>query len=125
MQKNLSDKQIQAYRLVSGEFEGLSTDEAAKRMGVTPQAINRLLSRAKKSCPKLFPMLTKQEADVKALLAIEWSNADIANQLCVSLGRVSQIIGSIDGKRGTTYCNRPLKMVQYQPWVDSQIRRKF
>lgn len=124
MKKNLSDKQVQAYQLVSGEFEGLSTDEAAKRMKITPQAINRLLSRANKSCPQLFPILTKQEADVKTLLAKDHTNADMANQLQVSLGRISQIIGSINEKQGTT-CGRPVKIIPYHPYLDSQIVRKF
>ena len=124
MKKNLTDKQVQACRLVSGEFEGLSTDEAAKRMSITPQAINRLLSRAKKICPKLFPLLTKQEVDVKALHALNWPYEDMANKLQVSLSRISQIIGSINEKQGTT-CGRPIKMLTYSPHMDSQIRRKF
>ena len=124
MKKNLTDKQIQAYRLVSGEFEGLSTDEAAKRMSITPQAINRLLSRAKKSYPKLFPLLTKQEVDVKALFAIGWTNAEIADKLQVSFGRISQIIGSADKKQGTICCV-PVNIIPYYPWMDSKIRRKF
>lgn len=124
MQKNLTDKQVQAYRLVSGEFEGLSTDEAAKRMGISPQAVNRLLNRAKKSCPKLFPLLTKQEADVKALHKLGWPNEDVADKLQVSLSRVSQITGSINGKQGTA-CGRPIKMLTYHVGMDNQIREKF
>ena len=124
MQKNLSDKQVQTYRLVSGNFEGLSTDEAAKRMGTTPQAVNRLLSRAKKLCPQLFPLLTKQEADVKALFAAGWTNVEIADKLQVSLSRISQIIGSVNEKQGTTCCG-PVKIIPYYPWMDSQIREKF
>ncbi len=124
MKKNLSDKQVRAYRLVSGEFEGLSTTDAAKRMSITPQAVNRLLDRAKIVCPQLFPLLTKQEADAKALLAAGWTNVDIANRLQVSLSRVSQIIGSIGEKEHTT-CHRPVKILSYQPHMDSQIRRKF
>ena len=120
----LTEKQVQAYRLVSGEFEGLSTDEAAKCMSITPQAINRLLNRAKKSCPKLFPLLTKQEVDVKALHDLGWPNGDIAEKLQVSLSRISQITGSISEKQGTT-CSRPVRMLAYQPWMDSQIREKF
>ncbi len=124
MKQKLSDRQIQAYRLVSGEFEGLSTDEAAKRMQITPQAVNRLLSRAEKSCPQLFPLLNKQEANVKVLLAADWSNEDIADKLQVGLSRVSQIIGSIGEKEHTT-CHRPVEMLSYQPWMDNQIREKF
>ncbi len=124
MKKNLSDKQVQAYRLVSGEFEGLSTNEAAKRMSITPQAVNRLLSRAKKLCPKLFPLLTKQEADVKALFRAGWANDEIADELQVSLSRISQIAGAVNEKQGTA-CSRPVKMLSYQPYMDSQIVRKF
>lgn len=124
MKKNLTDKQVQAYRLVSGDFEGLSTDEAAKRMSITPQAINRLLNRAKKSCPKLFPLLTKQEVDVNALHKLGWSTTDIADKLQVSLSRISKITGSVNEKRGTTG-GRPVKMLSYHPWMDGQIRRKF
>ncbi len=119
-----SEKQIQAYRLVSGEHEGLSTVDAAKRMSITTQALNRLLSRLKKLCPELFPTLTKQEADVKALFALDWTYADIANKLQVSLNRVSQIIGSVNEKQGTAR-RRPIKMLSYQPWMDDKIVRKF
>ena len=124
MKKNLSDKQVQAYRLVSGEFEGLSTDEAAKRMSITPQAVNRLLSRAKKSCPKLFPLLTKQEADVKALLDVGWENGDIANKLQVSYNRISQIIKATCDKRHFA-TRSAIRTIRYNLSMDSQIRRKF
>lgn len=124
MKKNLSDKQVQAYRLVSGDFDGLSVVEAAKHMGITPQAVNRLLNRAEVACPQLFPMLTKQEVDVKALLAIGWSNSEIADQLQVCLSRVRQIIGAINDKQGTVRLP-PMKIVRYQPYLDGQIRIKF
>ncbi len=124
MKKNLSDKQVRAYRLVSGEFKGLSTVDAAKEMSITVQALNRLLKRAEKLRPRLFPLLTKQEVKVKVLLAEDCTNADMANQLQVSLSRISQVIGSINEKQGTT-CGRPIKMLSYQPWMDSQIVRKF
>ena len=124
MEKKLTDKQIRVYRLRSGDFEGLSVVEAAAKMGITRQAVTLLLKRAEESCPELFPILTKQEADAKALLAAGWTNVDIANRLQVSLSRVSQIIGSIGEKEHTT-CHRPVKILSYQPHLDSQIRRKF
>ena len=124
MKKNLTDKQVQAYLLVSGEHGGLSTDEAAKRMSITSQAVNRLLSRAKKSCPKLFPLLTKQETDVKALYVLGWPNEDIADKLQVSLSRISQITGSINEKRGTI-CSKPINILSYHPWMDGHVKMKF
>ncbi len=120
----LTDKQIQAYKLCSGEFEGLPTVDAAVRMKITPQAVNRLLKRAEEKCPELFPLLTGQEVNVKALLVAGWANTDIANKLQVGLSRVSQIIGSIYEKSGTT-CVRPIQIIRYETWMDSQIRRKF
>ncbi len=120
----LTDKQIQAYRLVSGEFEGLSAVDAAKKMSITVQALNRLLSRAEKLCPQLFPLLTKQEADVKVLIKANRTNDEIADELQVGLSRVSQIIKAIDEKQGTT-CSKPVKMLSYESWMDSQIVRRF
>ncbi len=124
MNRRLSEKQAQAYRLVSGEFEGLSTTDAAMKMSITSQALNRLLSRAKKTCSQLFPILTKQEAEVKTMLAEDRANVDMANQLQVSLSRISQIIGSINEKQGTAY-GRPVKMLKYETWMDPQIIRRF
>ena len=124
MKKNLSGKQVQAYRLVSGDFDGLPVVEAAKRMGITPQAVNRLLNRAELACPQLFPLLTKQEVDVKALLAIGWTNSEIADQLQVCLSRIRQIIVAINEKQGTTRMP-PVKIVAYQPYMDSKIKEKF
>ena len=124
MEKKLTDKQVQAYQLVSGDFEGLSTTDAAKRMAITTQALNRLLSRTKKLCPQLFPILNKQESDVRALLALGWANEEMADKLQVSLSRISQIIGKINSKEHTT-SGRPIKMLTYSPHMDNKIRRKF
>ncbi len=124
MRSKLTDRQIEAYKMRSGEFGGLSTADAAVIMKVTPQAVNRLLKRAEEKCPELFPLLTVQEVSVKALHALNWPYEDMANKLQVSLSRISQIIGSINEKQGTT-CGRPIKMLTYSPHMDSQIRRKF
>lgn len=124
MNEKLTDKQIEAYKLCSGEFEGLSTVDAAKRMSITPQALNRLLKRAGAIHPELFPLLTAQENSAKALFMAGWSYEDIANKLQVSPNRVSQIIGSANEKRGTA-CGKPVKMLRYENWMDNQIRMRF
>ena len=124
MKTILTKKQIQAYTLCSGELKGLSTVDAAEKMSITVQAVKRLLSRAKKLCPQLFPLLSKQEADVKALFRAGWANDEIADELQVSLSRISQIARVVNEKQGTA-CSRPVKMLQYQPYLDSQIKMKF
>lgn len=126
METILSEKQIQAYNLVSGEHENKSTAEAALEMSISPQAVNRLLKRAKIVCPLIFPILTKQEADVKLLLASGHNNYDLANKLGVSLGRISQIVNSLYSKRPHIASEiQPVKMVRYAPHLDNQIKRKF
>ncbi len=121
----LSQRQIKAYMLVAEEFQGKTTAEAAESMGITLQAFNRLISRAEQACPQIFPMLTKQEADVMALLDLGYSNYDLANQLMVSLGRISQIKNSLHDKgRGVT-SSKPVKILQYKSYMDSQVKEKF
>jgi len=124
MKPRLTPKQVQAYRLCSGEFDGHTTAEAAVLMNISPQAVNRLLSRARTTCPQLFPLLTKQEVNVRDLLAAGSTKAYIADHLQVSLRRVDQIIESVNEKRGSID-TKPVKMVSYQPYMDSQIRKKF
>ncbi len=125
MDRKLSTKQEKAYRLVSGEFDGLPVKVAAVLMDITPQAVNRLLDRARTACPQLFPLLTKQEVDVNVLRDMGWDNGDIANKLQVSEGRVSQIVKSYCDKRRTATTFVGIKTIAYQPYMDSQIRRKF
>ena len=121
----LSDQQIRAYMLISGEFQGLSTSDAAREMGISVQALNRLISRAKKACPHIFPTITKQEADVMILLELGYSNFDLANQLGVSLSRVSQLKGSLHDKGRVAGSSKPVKILRYQAYMDSQVVEKF
>ena len=121
----LSDRQIRAYMLISSEFQGKTTAEAAEVMGITLQAFNRLISRAEQACPQIFPMLTKQEADVLALLELGYSNFDLANQLGVSLSRVSQIVGSLHDKGRVIGSSKPVKILHYESYMDSQVVEKF
>jgi predicted DNA-binding protein (UPF0251 family) len=126
MKTVMSEKQIEAYRLCSGELEGLSSEEAAEKMGISVQALTGLLRRAAVICPTIFPILTKQEADVKALLEISWTREDIANQFVISLQRVSQIINSLYSKRaGVIADSRPVVMQRYEPHMDNSIVRKW
>ena len=121
----LSDQQIRAYTLISGEFQGLSTTDAAKEMGISVQAFNRLISRAKKACPHIFPIITKQEADVLALLDLGYNNYDLANQLEVGLSRISQIVGSLHDKGRGVGSSKPVKILRYKSYMDSQVVEKF
>ena len=124
MKSALSKRQIEAYKLTSGELEGFSVTEAAAKMGVSVQAVNRLLKRAEERCPRLFPTLTKQEARVRDMMDTDGlSNSAIAIKLDVSLQRVSQISVSIDDKLGRR--DQPIVMERYESHLDSKVVRRF
>ncbi len=121
----LTERQIKAYMLISGEFQGLSTSDAAEEMGITIQTFNQLIRWAERACPQIFPMLTKQEADVLALLDLGYSNYDLANQLGVNLSRISQIKASLHDKGRGVASSKPVTILQYAPHMDIDIKEKF
>ncbi len=124
MKSQLSAKQIKAFQLCSGELRGMTTIEAAADMGISVQAVNRLLARAEERCPELFPLLTRQEARVRELMDNNGlCNSAIAMKLGLSLQRISQISMSIDDKLGRR--DQPIVMERYESHLDSKVVRKF
>lgn len=123
--KKLSRKQVEAITLRSGELGGLGTAEVAKRMSITERAVQRLLKQAEQICPQIFPLITKQEADVLSLLEVGWSNDDIAEQLDLSESRVSQVIGSLHEKGRGIADSGPVEILRYAPHMDDKIVEKF
>lgn len=62
----ITKKQEKAYRLCHHDFEGLSAEEAAERLGISVRAINRTLERLEKIAPQLFPILSVRQAEMWA-----------------------------------------------------------
>jgi predicted DNA-binding protein (UPF0251 family) len=52
--RHLTVRQEQAFRLTSRDFQGLSVQEAAKRMNITPRGVKYLLQMVRKKAPQLF-----------------------------------------------------------------------
>jgi len=59
MKQLCTDKQIEVYKLVSPDFENLTTYQAAQRLGKAQSTIMGLLQRLKINCPSLFPLTPK------------------------------------------------------------------
>ena len=57
MKQLCTDKQIEAYRLVSPDFGNLTTYGAAEKSGKAQSTIVGLLGRLKINCPSLFPVI--------------------------------------------------------------------
>jgi len=121
----LTRKQIEAVVLCSGEFGGMTVAQAAKKLNVSVQAINKRLKKAEQVCPQIFPLLTKREADVLALLNLSWSNDDIGRELDLPDYTVSKIIKSLQDKNRGVADSSPIIMQRYAPNLDSKVVRRF
>lgn len=125
MKSKVTERQLTAYKLVSGEFQGVATTEAAKVMGISTQAFNRLLKRMEQACPKIFPILSRREADVMALLNVGWSNSDIGEKLDLPDYTVSKIIKALQDKGRGIAGSGEVTMQRYAPHMDNKIVEKF
>jgi len=60
--KMFSKKMEQVYRCRHHDFDGLSEEETAHKLGMKPAAVRSLLWRVFKVAPQLFPILTPGQA---------------------------------------------------------------
>lgn len=123
----ITKREEQAYRLCHHEFEGLTTKEVAERMGLTSRRIEQLLQSMKKKAPQLFPIFTKQEAQIEELLnGMGYDYKQVAKELDIAISTVKTVVQRLKekgvyfewGKHG-------LPMLQYEDWMDNQIKEKF
>jgi DNA-directed RNA polymerase specialized sigma subunit len=123
--RKITRQQEKIYRLVSSDFEGLTVAEAAILEGVTPRAIQRVLQRLEQIAPQLFPILTRQEAQVLKYIEVDHlTNQQIAEHLKVTCSRVSQITKSLVDKGKLNQIN-PGRALSYHPGMDAHIVEKF
>ena len=64
MTRKITNEMEQLYRLVHHDFSGLSYAEAAEVMGVSVRSVYRILAEMKKIAPQLFPILSKDQAEI-------------------------------------------------------------
>ena len=126
MKRMITEKQEQALRLCHQNFEGLSQEEAAKRMGISHQAINKLLAAVEKKLPNYFPILTKQEAERYHLYMTEgWSVDEIAEHFEVTPNSVYKTLQRARNK-GMYFTEAKGRILSYDPAVhDCQVKEKF
>ena len=126
MEKRLiTEKQEEAFRLCHHDHEGLTEAEAAERMGITQQAISKLLAKVKEVAPQLFPIMTKQQAKCYHHLTVDgWSPQEIADHLGVSVNAVYLTFRSYKGK-GLAFPGPRGNVLQYEEWMDNIVKEKF
>lgn len=122
----ITPRQEKALRLCHQDFEGLSETEAAKRMSISQQAINKLLAAVEKVLPQYFPILTKQEAERYHLYMNEgWSVDEIAEHFGLTPRSVYYALQRARDK-GMPFTEARKKMLSYNSDMDDgQIKQKF
>jgi len=120
----ITKRQEQALRFCDQDFEGLTQEEAAEKMGVSHQAVSCLLAAVEKVLPDYFPILTKLEARAYHYYMVEgWEVNDIAEHIEKSPDAIYKALQGARAK-GKFFRGKG-KMLQYRPWMDAQVEHKF
>lgn len=65
--RKITKEQEDAFRLRHHDHEGLTEEEAADELGISPRAVRGRLTRMQKIAPQLFPILNRKNAKVWGL----------------------------------------------------------
>ena len=124
IKRNITEREEEAFRLVSGDFGGLTPEQAAKEMSVSEQRINTLLQNVKTKAPQLFPMITKSEANV--LVRIKEGQDDEYILRAEGL-TPAQLVRALRNLRAAGRIEQAAKIrvLQYEAHMDAEIERKF
>jgi len=125
MKRLITKRQEQVFRLCHHDFGGLPPEEAAKRMNVSPSAVNRLLAAVEKVMPQYFPILTKLEAERYHLYMIEgWSVDEIAEHFGVTPNSIYKALRRARDK-GMFFTEAKSRILSYEPSMDANVKQKF
>jgi DNA-binding NarL/FixJ family response regulator len=111
-----------AYRLVAGEFSGMTLQNAAKVLKITPKELSRVLKEFEQKAPQLFPLVTKPEYETLELLKEGLLISDIARTLGVDKATIDRRIESLIRKKRWAHDK---KTIRYAPYMDTETREKF
>jgi len=119
--RNLTQFEEKTIRLCHHDFEGLSTAEAAKKLGCPPESIMSALRRIKKKAPQLFPILTPQHRAILLMYDKHMSVASMAKGLGISGDKLERKITFL--REHKFLWNR--KPDQYDPSMDGFVKERF
>jgi len=120
----ISKFEEKVIRLCHHDFEGLTQQKAAKQLQCSQALISRTISCLKKKVPQLFPILTKKQIRLRDyIIKNGLTHQEIAMLLGVSKDTVDSRIMALKAK-GVCF-EKPRKMLQYENWMDGNIKQKF
>jgi len=125
MTRLITERQEQIYWMRHHDFAGLTTRQVAAMLGITTHSVARYMWEMQKIAPQLFPILTRQQADIYHMFVnVGLEQKVIARLLDISKSCVGVLIHRMRHKG--MYVPRRLHQVLYMPEAhDHQIRQKF
>ena len=124
-ERQITKRQEEAIRLVHHDSEGLTMTEAADRMGISQQAVTKLLAKVKRVAPQLFPMMTKLQAQCYHYLCCDgWSPAEIAEYMGRTNWTVYKALQACKSK-GLPLPQAHGDIMNYEEGMDGEVKHKF
>jgi len=125
MTRHITHRQEQIYRMRHHNFGGMTTKQVAVKLKITTHSVARHLKKIERKFPQLFPILTKQQADVYHMFVhVGLEQKVIAEILGISSNHVAIQIYRLKNKGMYVPCR--LHQVLYMPRAhDHQIKQKF
>jgi len=102
-ERHITKRQERAYRCRHQAFEGLTEEEAADKLGITARAVRGRLTRMQEIAPQLFPILSKENAEIWRLWSgLGLSCAEIGERMGYTESAITQRLQRIKKKMGYT-----------------------
>ena len=125
MTRRITHRQEQIYRLRHHDFTGLTTKQVAGMLGITTHSVARHMWEMQKVAPQLFPILTRQQADIYHMFVnVGMEQKIIAGILGISKSCVGVLIHRMKHK-GMFVPHRRRHVLYMSRAHDHQIRQKF
>lgn len=125
MERLITERQEQIYRMRHHDFGGMSTKQVATMLGVEVQCINLHMREMKKVAPQLFPILTCRQLEVyKLYVEMNLSGNAVSELLSIARPTVQSKLDEIK-RKGLHVPKRAKRIVRYSCWMDSKVIRKF
>ena len=121
----ITERQEEAIRLCHHDFGGLTKTKAAEKMGITHQAVTKLLAKVEKVAPQLFPLVTKFQAKCYHHLCCDgMAPIKIAKHLDRSRQAVYEALQACKDK-GLPLPRAHGNIMNYKEGMDGEIKHKF
>lgn len=125
MNRLITERQEQIYRMRHHDFGGMSTKEVAAVLGIEVQCVNLHMRKMKKVASQLFPILTHRQLEVyKLYVEMNLSGNAVSELLGIARPTIQSKLDEIK-RKGLHIPKRAKRIVRYSCWMDSEVKQKF